>query len=182
MKFSIKDLNNRNIERHQNFTGFYITKSILVVVRYQTSHLKILSMILIKKQMLIRLRRNHIGLPKTKGTKQSVIVGMVSKLETCGKSIKRFSAQQSARQIQYLIFKYLTLFSLLICFLCLLQLLETFPAFSRIRGLNAERYSVSICPYSDQMRENTGKIQTKITPNSDTFHSVILSYPEYLKI
>ena len=88
MKFSINDLNNRNIERHQNFTGFYITKSILVVVRYQTSHLKILSMILIKKQMLIPLRRNHIGLPKTKGTKQSVIVGMVSKLETCGRVSK----------------------------------------------------------------------------------------------
>ena len=116
MKFSINDLKNRNIERHENFTGFYITKSILLVVHYQTSHLKILSMILIKKQMLIPLRRNHIGLPKTKGTKQSVIVGMVSKLETCGKSIKRFSAQQSARQIQYLIFKYLTLFSLLIFF------------------------------------------------------------------
>ena len=38
--------------------------------------------------MLIPLRRNHIGLPKTKGTKQSVIVGMVSKLETCGRVSK----------------------------------------------------------------------------------------------
>ena len=71
MKFSIKDLNNRNIESHQNFTGFYKTKSILLVVHYQTSHLKILSIILIKKQMLILLRRNHIGLPKTKGTNKA---------------------------------------------------------------------------------------------------------------
>ena len=110
MKFSIKDLNNRNIERHQNFTGFYITKSILVVVRYQTSHLKILSMILIKKQMLIPLRRNHIGLPKTKGTKQSVIVGMVSKLETCGRVSKDLDLAISTVdsvsniQISYIIF------------------------------------------------------------------------------
>ena len=43
-----------------------------------------------------------------------------------------------------------------------------FPAF----GLNTERYSVlCISPYSVRMRENT----EQITPNTDTFHAVIIS-------
>ena len=40
-----------------------------------------------------------------------------------------------------------------------------FPAF----GLNTERYSVSLCIHS-----KCGKIRTRITPNTYTFHSVCL--------
>ena len=38
-----------------------------------------------------------------------------------------------------------------------------FPAF----GLNTERYSLSLCIQSE-----CGKMQTRITPNADTFHAV----------
>ena len=34
-------------------------------------------------------------------------------------------------------------------------------------GLNTERYSVSLC-----IQSKCGKIQTRITPNTDTFYSV----------
>ena len=45
--------------------------------------------------------------------------------------------------------------------------------FSRIRtefGLNTERYSIS--PYSVRMRENVGKMHSRITPNTETFYAV----------
>ena len=38
-----------------------------------------------------------------------------------------------------------------------------FPAF----GLNTERYSISLCIQSE-----CGKMRTRITPNTDTFHAV----------
>ena len=41
-----------------------------------------------------------------------------------------------------------------------------FPAF----GLNTERYSVSI-----RIQSECGKIRTRITPNTDTFHAVLAS-------
>ena len=40
-----------------------------------------------------------------------------------------------------------------------------FPAF----GLNTERYCIS--PYSVRMRENAGKMRTRITPNTDSFYA-----------
>ena len=47
-------------------------------------------------------------------------------------------------------------------------LVRIFPAFSRIRT----EYGVS--PYSVRMRENAGKMRTRITPNTDTFYAVKL--------
>ena len=41
-----------------------------------------------------------------------------------------------------------------------------FPAF----GLNRERYSVSI-----RIQSECGKIRTRVTPNTDTFHAVLAS-------
>ena len=46
-------------------------------------------------------------------------------------------------------------------------LVGIFPAFSRIRTEYGE-YS----PYSVRMPENEGKMQTRITPNADTFYAV----------
>ena len=43
-----------------------------------------------------------------------------------------------------------------------------FPAFSRIRT----EYGDRISPYSVQMRENAGKMRTRITPKTDTFYTV----------
>ena len=41
-------------------------------------------------------------------------------------------------------------------------MVHIFPAFSLI----------CISPYSVQMRENAGKMRTRITPNTDTFYAV----------
>ena len=41
-----------------------------------------------------------------------------------------------------------------------------FPAF----GLNTERYGIS--PYSVRMRENPGKMRTRITPNRNSFNGL----------
>ena len=41
-----------------------------------------------------------------------------------------------------------------------------FPAF----GLNTERYGVSL-----RIQSERGKIQTRITPNTDTFHAVFVA-------
>ena len=46
-----------------------------------------------------------------------------------------------------------------------------FPAF----GLNMERYSVSLRIHSE-----CGKIQTIITPNTDTFYAVHITHPNSL--
>ena len=66
-----------------------------------------------------------------------------------------------------------------------------FPAF----GLNTEKYGVilvrifseffcirteygeilNISPYSVRIRENAGKIRTRITPNTDSFYAVLIS-------
>ena len=42
-----------------------------------------------------------------------------------------------------------------------------FPAF----GLNTERYSVSL-----RIQSECGKMQTRITPNTDTFHAVYIAH------
>ena len=47
------------------------------------------------------------------------------------------------------------------------------PHFSRIRTEYGEILRIS--PYSVRMRENAGKRQTRITPNTDTFYAVIPS-------
>ena len=49
-------------------------------------------------------------------------------------------------------------------------LVRIFPAFSHIRTEYAEIRSIS--PYSIQMRENAGKMLTRITLNTDTFQAV----------
>ena len=49
-------------------------------------------------------------------------------------------------------------------------LVRIFPAFSHIRTEYAETRSIS--PYSIQMRENAGKMRTRITLNTDTFQAV----------
>ena len=49
-------------------------------------------------------------------------------------------------------------------------LANIFPAFSRIRTEYGEIYRIS--SYSVRMRENAGKMQAKITPNTDTFYVV----------
>ena len=46
-----------------------------------------------------------------------------------------------------------------------------FPTFSRIRTEYGE--ILRIYPYSLRMRENAGKIRTRITPNTDTFYAVV---------
>ena len=45
-------------------------------------------------------------------------------------------------------------------------LVHIFPAFSRIRTEYGE------IPYSIRMRENAGKMRTRITPNTDSFYAV----------
>ena len=45
-----------------------------------------------------------------------------------------------------------------------------FPAF----GLNTERYSVSL-----RIQSECGKMQTRITPNTDTFHTVYFNTKNY---
>ena len=52
-----------------------------------------------------------------------------------------------------------------------------FPTF----GLNTERYGVSF-RNSVRMQENVGKIRTRITPNTDTFYAVIVSWLRNFKI
>ena len=54
-----------------------------------------------------------------------------------------------------------------------------FPAFSRIRIEYGEILSVCISSYSVLMLENAGKIWTRITPNMDTFYTVLTM--KYLK-
>ena len=49
-------------------------------------------------------------------------------------------------------------------------LVHIFPAFSRIWTEHGK--TLRIPPYSVQMRENTGKMRTRITPNTDTFYVV----------
>ena len=49
-------------------------------------------------------------------------------------------------------------------------LVRIFPAFSRIRTEYGQLLCIS--PYSVRMRENTGKIGTGITPNTDSFYAV----------
>ena len=44
------------------------------------------------------------------------------------------------------------------------------PHFSRIRTEYGETLRIS--PYSVRMRENAGKMGTRITPNTDTFYAV----------
>ena len=52
-------------------------------------------------------------------------------------------------------------------------LVRIFPAFSLIRTKYGEILCIS--PYSVRMRENAGKMLTRITPNMDTFYVVIFS-------
>ena len=49
-------------------------------------------------------------------------------------------------------------------------LVHIFPAFSRVWTEYGEIYRIS--SYSERMRENAGKIQATITPNTDTFYVV----------
>ena len=50
-------------------------------------------------------------------------------------------------------------------------LVRIFPAFSHIWTEYEEIRRIS--PYSVRMRENAGKKRTKVTPNTDTFYTVI---------
>ena len=47
---------------------------------------------------------------------------------------------------------------------------SAFPAFSCIRTECGEIRSIT--PYSVRMRENVGKMWTRITPNTDSFHAI----------
>ena len=49
-------------------------------------------------------------------------------------------------------------------------LVRIFSAFSRIR--TEYRDILRISPYSVRMRENVGKMRTRITANTDTFYTV----------
>ena len=51
-------------------------------------------------------------------------------------------------------------------------LVRIFPAFSLI--LTEFRELLRISPYSTRMRENAGKIQTRITSNTETFYALLL--------
>ena len=51
-------------------------------------------------------------------------------------------------------------------------LVRIFLAFSRIRTEFGELLRIS--PYSTRMRENAGKIQTRITSNTETFYALLL--------
>ena len=48
------------------------------------------------------------------------------------------------------------------------------PHFSRIRTEYGETLRIS--PYSVRMRENAGKMRTRITPNADSFYAVGKDY------
>ena len=52
-------------------------------------------------------------------------------------------------------------------------MVHIFPAFSRIWTEDGEILRIS--PYSVQMRENLGKMRTRITPNTDSFYTVFLT-------
>ena len=51
-----------------------------------------------------------------------------------------------------------------------LILVRIFPAFTLIRTEYGEMHRIS--PYSVRMRENAGKMWTRITPNTDAFYNV----------
>ena len=52
-------------------------------------------------------------------------------------------------------------------------LVRIFPGFSRIRTEYGEILRISsISLYSVRMRENSGKMRTRITPNTDSFYAV----------
>ena len=51
-------------------------------------------------------------------------------------------------------------------------LVRIFPAFSRIRTEYGEILRIS--PYSVRMQENAGKMRTRITPNTDSFYTVVI--------
>ena len=57
-------------------------------------------------------------------------------------------------------------------------LVRIFPAFSRIRTEYEEILGISL--HSVQMRENVGKMRTRITPNMDTFCAVLRKFPGYV--
>ena len=50
-------------------------------------------------------------------------------------------------------------------------LVRIFPGFSRIWTEYGEILRIS--PYSVRMRENAGKMRTRITPNTDSFYAVM---------
>ena len=52
-------------------------------------------------------------------------------------------------------------------------LVRIFPSFSRIRTAYEETIRISL--YSVRMRENAGKMRTRITPNTDTFYAVLFT-------
>ena len=52
-------------------------------------------------------------------------------------------------------------------------MVRIFPTFSRIWTEYGEILCIS--PYSVRMRENAGKMQTRITPNRDTFYAVCIA-------
>ena len=63
-------------------------------------------------------------------------------------------------------------------------LVRNFPAFYSIQTEYGE--VLLICPYSIQKRENAGKMRTRITPSTDSFHAVddienikLLAKPEW---
>ena len=52
-------------------------------------------------------------------------------------------------------------------------MVRIFPGFSRIRTEYGEILRISsISLYSVRMRENSGKMRTRITPNTDSFYAV----------
>ena len=57
-------------------------------------------------------------------------------------------------------------------------LVRIFPSFSCIRTEHGE---VSISPYSVRMRENAGRMRTRITPNTDSFYVVKVYSKKTLK-
>ena len=59
-------------------------------------------------------------------------------------------------------------------------LVRIFPVFSCIRTECGEILRIS--PYSVRMRENTGKMRTRITPNTDTFYAVLWSLNLWNKV
>ena len=56
-------------------------------------------------------------------------------------------------------------------------LVRIFPGFSRIRTEYGEIRSIS--PYPVRMRENAGKMRTRITPNTDSFYAVLKNSSTY---
>ena len=41
--------------------------------------------------------------------------------------------------------------------------------------VTSTKIALSISPYSARMRENAGKMQTRITPNTDSFYAVLFT-------